>query len=362
MIIDEIESTASPRAEPQQESTGVVHASSALPEAMSRSIPTHTALPCPPRHDALVESLAHCFVRYSARITGPVVVGLSGGKDSFSLLFLLSALGVEVFPTVVDLGYSSFKAGEIASVARNYGFDVTILTARQSEALVHLKPRVRSSVESDLVHLSSPDNCTPCTACSRTKRALLLAEARRRKANWIMLGHHREDLGATILKDYFAFRYYEVVGSYEREAFTAFVRQDDVDLDFLRDLVQRGLAATMGIRVRLDEQVHLFRPMAFIPELELEEYVRAISLSTFGSGCSHEAMQGRQSSTKREIVHYDLRERLRNAPDLGRKLLAVALDSLDSKGCTLFNPRAYRDRTLPEFDRSDIQCAAKLRE
>lgn len=299
----------------------------------------------------LLGSVSRCLTRYSIPLDGPVILGLSGGKDSLSLLFLLSAMGVEVYPVIVDLGYLSFDAEKIASSILHYGFKAEIVHAHRPEALVQLSRSSQASLTSKLAFLAAPGDETPCGSCSQVKRTLLLAVAESKSASWIVLGHHRDDLLSTTLKDYFAYLYHQQVGLYDFKAFSNFVRECRIDADLLKQLIERKLAATMSIRLALGGKVELLRPMAFVEELQTESFVHAIGIQPFGSGCSHESFQDGQLPTKREIVHLKLRDCLRESPELGEQLLEISLKSLDPRGRILFNPRSVRHQALPGFDR-----------
>lgn len=285
------------------------------------------------------------------RLDEKVVLGLSGGKDSTSLLFLLTELGVDVTPVVVDLGYEDFDANTIARSLECRGFAPTVVAASSPLTIDSAPAHARRQIRSSLSVLDTTGLQTPCTHCSRLKRLLLVEAAKSLGARWVLLGHHLHDFLATILKDYFVARYCARHGTYEMRRFRSFIANDRLELGALRSMVQEGKAATMAIHLPLGSSVSLVRPMAYISEEDLVSFVKRMRISIFGSGCSHDVFQrGKAPATKRELVHLELKRRLNETPILQTELLAVARESLDKSGRPRCNPRAQRDLMYPGFD------------
>lgn len=281
----------------------------------------------------------------------PVVLGLSGGKDSTLAAMILAQLGYRVHPAIVDLGYEHFDAPGIAAAAREWGFTPVILQPTIEAPLVKLLPHSqKKQLQDNLSFLADPGDRTPCGHCSQSKRLLLKQYAESIHSPAVVLAHHRTDFAATILKDYFLNRYLERKSTYSREAFSQFISQDTIDADELQALVAAKLAAGMAIRTRLAQDVDVVRPLAYVGEAEISFLVHEeLGLTTFGSGCSHSIfLQGNDDrATKRELVHAELRRRNGSAPSLESMLFQYARSTLDRQGRLRFNPRANRG-DLPE--------------
>src|SRR3954466_14763027 len=92
-----------------------------------------------------------------------VMVGLSGGKDSWALLQILDVLRQRApirFTLValnVDSGYKEYKHGVIAQTCRDRGWDLRIEHTTIGEVM------------DDLLDA----NATPCSLCARLRRGVL---------------------------------------------------------------------------------------------------------------------------------------------------------------------------------------------
>jgi tRNA(Ile)-lysidine synthase TilS/MesJ len=293
-----------------------------------------------------------CIDRYCLKLTDPVVVGLSGGKDSISLVHFLREMGFVVVGVIVDLGHAAFQAEAIAASVQRFDVEVIISSARAYRSLSAGSSTMRRKLAQVLGALDCGDYETPCGLCSTAKRILLAVEAERRGAKSFCLGHHREDFVTTLLKDYFAFCYHEAIGAYDRTRFAQFVADSELDLRLLARLVESRHASTMGIQTRVAKNMSLHRPMAFIPESQIERFICDSGLKTFSAGCAHLMVgnEGEVAPSKRDIVHADWRRRLRSDVRLGNVVLDLALRALDQTGRPRANPRGVRTKLLPGFD------------
>lgn len=297
--------------------------------------------------------VAACLALCRIQSAGRIVVGLSGGKDSTTLMLALRELGWEVYPVVVDMGYEGFIAEDIVENAHQLGFRASVVSPRQTAVLHQLGQGEQQRITANLRELDSDDCVTPCGACSSTKRILLVAAANRLESNYIALGHHRDDLLATLLKDYWASQYYHNCGQYDRSRFIQFVSEKEIDFNYLSDLIKSQRASTIPLRSIAGAGIQLIRPLGLVPEDQIISFVADRRISVFGSGCSHAIFteQNNVGFTKREIVHSDLHRRLRESPVLAETLLTMALQTLRFDGSALFpNPRTRRNDLLPGFD------------
>src|SRR6266536_2184106 len=122
-----------------------------------------------------------------------VMVGLSGGKDSWALLQLLDELRQRApirFTLVavnVDSGYKEYKHELIASTCRARGWEY------------HIEHTGIGQTIDDILD----DGDTPCSLCARLRRGVLYRLASAVGATKIALGHHLDDFIETVLLNLF---------------------------------------------------------------------------------------------------------------------------------------------------------------
>ncbi len=146
----------------------------------------------------LAERLERRLLRATARaiedfeLVAPgdrILVAVSGGKDSYTLLHLLMRLrerapvGFDLVATNLDQGHPGFPSQKIEDHLRAVGVPYRML--RQDTLSI-----VRRVV---------PEGGTYCAACSRLRRGILYNVAVELGCNKIALGHHRDDLVETLL-------------------------------------------------------------------------------------------------------------------------------------------------------------------
>jgi tRNA 2-thiocytidine biosynthesis protein TtcA len=122
-----------------------------------------------------------------------ILVALSGGKDSWTLLHVLDLLRqrapvhFSLIAVTVHPGFPGFRTDAIEEHLQRRGFDFRVVSAP-----VH---------ELSLEKLS-PDEIL-CPLCARMKRGVLYTQARELGCTKIALGHHRDDFIETLLLNQF---------------------------------------------------------------------------------------------------------------------------------------------------------------
>jgi tRNA 2-thiocytidine biosynthesis protein TtcA len=122
-----------------------------------------------------------------------VMVGLSGGKDSWALMQTLDLLRQRApidFTLVavnVDSGYKDFKHDVIARTCEERGWDY----------------RIEHTSIGDVMDDLLDANATPCSLCARLRRGVLYRIADEVGATKIALGHHLDDFIETLLLNLF---------------------------------------------------------------------------------------------------------------------------------------------------------------
>src|SRR5438874_51919 len=122
-----------------------------------------------------------------------VMVGLSGGKDSWALLQMLEVLRQRApirFSLVavnVDSGYKEYKHDLIASTCTARGWEY----------------RIEHTGIGQTIDEILDDGATPCSLCARLRRGVLYRIAKEVGATKIALGHHADDFIETLLLNLF---------------------------------------------------------------------------------------------------------------------------------------------------------------
>jgi tRNA 2-thiocytidine biosynthesis protein TtcA len=122
-----------------------------------------------------------------------VMVAMSGGKDSYTLLHLLDRLvprlpfPVELVAVHLDQAQPGYDGASLEAflVARGAPFEI-----------------LREDTYSEVLERTAPGG-TYCTVCSRLRRGILYTAAERLGCTAIALGHHRDDALETFLMNLF---------------------------------------------------------------------------------------------------------------------------------------------------------------
>src|ERR671913_721567 len=122
-----------------------------------------------------------------------VMVGLSGGKDSWALLQILDILrqrapiSFSLIGVTVDSGYDGYRHDLISSTCEARGWEYRIVHTEIGEVM------------DDLLAADA----TPCSLCARLRRGVLYRLATEVGATKIALGHHLDDFIETLLLNLF---------------------------------------------------------------------------------------------------------------------------------------------------------------
>ena len=171
-----------------------------------------------------------------------VMVGLSGGKDSWALLNILDKLRrrapieFTLIAVNVDSGYKDYKHDLIAKACEERGWELRIEHTSIGEVM------------DDLLEA----NATPCSLCARLRRGVLYRIATEVGATKIALGHHLDDFIETLLLNLFF----------------------------------AGALKAMPARLVSDNGAHVvIRPLAYVGEDEARLYCKEAGLPIIGCCC-----------------------------------------------------------------------------
>jgi len=124
-----------------------------------------------------------------------ILVGLSGGKDSWALLHVLyhlkkkAPVKFELYPLTVNPGFPGFSTEKISEYIRKNLPDLNFITENTNISEVLDK------------HITPGKSI--CSFCSRLRRGVLYRIAIENSFNKIALGHHADDFIETLLLNQF---------------------------------------------------------------------------------------------------------------------------------------------------------------
>jgi len=171
-----------------------------------------------------------------------VMVGLSGGKDSWALIQMLDVLrqrapiGFSIVAVNVDSGYEGYQHQQVGDACRARGWE--FYSEHTSIGQV-----IDDKLDAD---------ATPCSLCARLRRGVLYRLASTVGATKIALGHHLDDFVETLLLNIFF----------------------------------SGALKAMPASLTSDDGRHVvIRPLVYVTEAEARAYTRENELPVIGCCC-----------------------------------------------------------------------------
>lgn len=171
-----------------------------------------------------------------------IMVGLSGGKDSWALINILDELrrrapiAFSLVAVTVDSGYDGYRHDLISRTCEQRGWEYRIVHTEIGEAIDGI--------------LDAGD--TPCSLCARFRRGVLYRIADEVGATKIALGHHLDDFIETLLLNLFF----------------------------------AGALKAMPARLVSDNGEHVvIRPLVYVTEAEARAYAKEQELPIVGCCC-----------------------------------------------------------------------------
>lgn len=171
-----------------------------------------------------------------------VMVGLSGGKDSWALIQVLDVLrrrapiSFSLVAVTVDSGYNGYRHDLISRTCEARGWEY----------------RIEHTDIGDTIEEILEASDTPCSLCARLRRGVLYRIAKDVGATKIALGHHLDDFVETLLLNLFF----------------------------------AGSLKAMPARLVSDNGEHVvIRPLAYVGEDEARLYTKEVGLPIIGCCC-----------------------------------------------------------------------------
>ena len=196
-----------------------------------------------PLETRLAKKVTRAIVDYKLIEDGDrVMVGLSGGKDSWALFQILDVLRKRApikFSLVavnVNSGYERFRHDLVTDACAARGWEC----------------RVEHTTIGAIMDDILDDGDTPCSLCARLRRGVLYRLATEVGATKIALGHHMDDFIETALLNLFF----------------------------------QGSLKAMPARLVSDSKQHIvIRPLVFVSEADARDYTQESGLPVIGCCC-----------------------------------------------------------------------------
>src|SRR5215212_2353351 len=171
-----------------------------------------------------------------------VMVGLSGGKDSWALIQILDVLQkrapieFSIVAVNIDSGYEGYEHHKLTETCAARGWEL------------HVEHTTIGETIEDILDVDK----TPCSLCARLRRGALYRLATKVGATKIALGHHADDFIETLLLNLFF----------------------------------QGSLKAMPARLVSDSRAHIvIRPLVYVSENDCRDYAKSAELPIIGCCC-----------------------------------------------------------------------------
>ncbi|MCD8209829.1 MAG: tRNA 2-thiocytidine(32) synthetase TtcA [Coprobacillus sp.] len=236
-----------------------------------------------------------------------IVVGVSGGKDSFCLLRVLhdyqkfSPVHFEIQPVMLDLGFDDFDPTIAVEYTKSLGMDLIVEECKEIYRILKMNTK-------DEKHL-------PCSICSRMRKASINRVALRLHYNKVAFAHHMDDAIETKLMN-------EIYG---------------------------GREATFSPKMHLEKTDIVFiRPFILVREKQIERMVREEGIETMSSYCPAD--------------HHTMREEIKNDLKYIYKKYPVSYDNFPTALSNYKRLDLYNDKLELKLDNGYVISPVVMRD
>lgn len=188
-----------------------------------------------------------------------IAVGLSGGKDSYTLLHVLRELqrrapiSYELIGVNVDSGFPGYQK------------EVIEAHLKENDFACHMEPTDCYSI----IEEKKKPGTSYCAFCARLRRGVLYTVAERLGCNKIALGHHLDDFIETLLLNQF----------------------------------YAGSLAAMSPKLEADNGIHtVIRPLVYVEEQDIIDYSRLCDFPIISCGCPVEGVEDQKRQKMKSLV------------------------------------------------------------
>lgn len=197
-----------------------------------------------------------------------IAVGISGGKDSLTLLYALNGLKrfypkhFELEAFTVDLGFPEAAEGlkPIAALCEKLGVNYTVVPSEIGEVIFNIRQEQN-----------------PCSLCAKLRKGAFNTAAKSAGCNKVAYGHHKNDMVETMMLSLiYESRFY---------CFSPVTYLDRMDLTVIRPLMYVDEADIIGFQRKM--ALPVFKNPCPADGNTRREYVKQLvnSLCTENPGC-----------------------------------------------------------------------------
>lgn len=229
-----------------------------------------------------------------------ILVAISGGKDSWVLLEVLSELKkrapihFDLVAVNIDQGFSGFRQDIIEKFVdgKNYEY---YMEEYDIAAIIEEKSQGK----------------TPCSLCAKLRRGRLYGLAEKHKCNKIALGHHLDDLIETYLMNAF----------------------------------YGGQTSTMAPKLKSNDGKHtVIRPMSYVYEEEIIRYAAHLEVPIVCCQCPLMCGDGMHADSKRKFIKNLVHQLEYKIPEIRSSILGAMQN---------INPTHTLDKSLFELGKHE---------
>jgi tRNA 2-thiocytidine biosynthesis protein TtcA len=215
------------------------------------------------------------IIKYNQISNGDkIAVGLSGGKDSSTLFYILTVLQRELkidfnlIPITLDLGFENMDLNPLVKYVKELDHELYIEKTHIGRIVFEVRQEKN-----------------PCALCANLRRGALYETAKRLGCNKVALGHHLDDAIET----------------------------------FFMNLIFNGQFGIFQPKSFLDrKQITIIRPMIALEENKIKNIVKNKNIAVIENTCPA------NKKTKREEIKSLVSELSKKYPDIRYKFLTAA--------------------------------------
>ena len=202
-----------------------------------------------------------------------IAIGISGGKDSLTLLYALSSLQAyypekfKLYAVTVDLGFGNLNLNEIRQLCQKLNVEYHV-------------------VETDIGKIVFEDHkeSNPCSLCAKMRKGALNQAMKELGCNKIAYAHHRDDVISTM---------------------------------FLSMLYEGRMHTFQPVTYLERMDLTVIRPMIYVKEADVKGFVNKYELPVVKSSCPAD------KHTRREYVNQLLQQLNRENPGVKDRIFAA---------------------------------------
>lgn len=202
-----------------------------------------------------------------------IAIGISGGKDSLTLLYALHGLKrfypkkFEIYAVTVDLGFKNLNLDAIKALCQDLEVPYTIVKTDIADIVFEQRKETN-----------------PCSLCAKMRKGALNEEMKRLGCNKIAYAHHKDDMVETMLMS----------------------------------LIFEGRFHTFSPRTYLDRMdLTVIRPLMYVNEADVIGFVKKYELPVAKSPCPVDGY------TKREYASELLDQLIKDNPGVKERMFTA---------------------------------------